>query len=381
MIKPETFVEIDLGAIARNVASLKNLTSNNTRLMAVVKADGYGHGAVEVARTALENGARELAVSRLPEARKIREAGIDVPMLIFSYVPPEHTSEMIQLNLRPSVNSLALAEAYSREAGKAGKKLIVHIKIDTGMGRLGMLSGVDAAQDHTLIETIMKLAALPWIEPEGIYTHFANADSPDKSHAKQQLATFTDILDRLKTNGVEFPVRHAANSAALIEMPESHLDMVRPGISIYGYYPARETDHALVDLKPAMTLKSTIIQIKTVPPGFKVSYGSTCQTEKPCQIATVPLGYADGYARLLSSKGTMLVHGTRCPVMGRVCMDLTMIDVSGIEDVRAGEEVVAFGRQNDAHLSVDEVADLTGTISYEVVCGISHRVPRFYVQP
>ena len=381
MNKPITFVEIDLGAIAHNITSLKNLAVNHTRFMAVVKADAYGHGAVPVARTALLNGAHELAVSRLNEALKIREDGIDAPLLIFSWVSPDRTSDLVRFNLRPSINSLPLAEAYSREAGKTGRKLKAHIKIDTGMGRMGLLSEADSTGDDRLVECILEIVKMPCLQCEGIYTHFANADCADKTHARNQLYRFKKILQMLKKNGAEFPLCHAANSAALIEMPETHLDMVRPGISLYGYYPGAATDRSLVELKPAMTLKSKIIQIKEVPAGFNVSYGSTFTTRKKSRIATVPIGYADGYRRLLSSKGNMLVQGRRAPVLGRVCMDLTMIDVSDIDDVRLGDEVVAFGRQKNSQLHVDEVADLIGTISYEVVCNINHRVPRVYRNP
>lgn len=375
----ETHVEIDLDAIAHNITSLKGLTRDGTRFMAVVKADAYGHGAVPVARTAINCGADELAVSRFHEACALREAGIETPILIFSTVAPEHTCDMIRLDLRASVNSLSLAEAYSRKADESGRKLKVHIKIDTGMGRMGLLWNGASVEDQRLLDTIVKIINLPGIVAEGIYTHFAHADAADKTHAEKQLDRFQALLDRLKKIGVEFPLRHAANSAALIEMPATHFDMVRPGISIYGYYPGKDTDRSLVLLKPAMTLKSNIIQIKEVDAGFTVSYGCTYRTSKKSRIATIALGYADGYHRLLSSRGHMLVHGRRAPVLGRVCMDLTMIDITDIDGVRIGDEVVAFGCQAEARLHVDEVADLIGTISYEVVCGINHRVPRIYL--
>ena len=262
----ETFVEIDLDAIARNVASLKKLTGTGTRFMAVVKADAYGHGAVPVARTAIDQGADELAVSRLNEAVVLRDAGIDCPVLIFSHVVPEYTSEMIRLDLMASINSLPLAEAYSQESSKNGRALKVHIEIDTGMGRMGLLWGKDDKGNKQLLDTILKIVNLPGILTEGIYTHFANADSADKTHAKIQLERFQILLRMLEKNGVQFPLRHAANSAALIEMPETHFDMVRPGISIYGYYPGKETNRSLVLLEPAMTLKTKIIQIKEVSP-------------------------------------------------------------------------------------------------------------------
>lgn len=378
MDQPYPFAEIDLSAIACNVQSLKKLASSDTRFMAVVKANAYGHGAVAVARTALENGADELAVARFHEGQIVREAGIRAPVLIFGYVPPEKTSEMIRMDLRPTINSLELAGAFSNETGRIGKKLKVHIKIDTGMGRIGLLSDKDMRSDKEITDLVLKVAGLPGLEPEGIYTHFANADSRDKTHVKKQLAQFIEILQVLKRNGLEFPLCHAANSAALIEMPEAHLDMVRTGIAIYGLYPGKETKKDYVKLKPAMSLKSRIIQVKDVPPGFNVSYGSTFKTQKNSRIATVALGYADGYPRLLSSKGSMLLHGRCAPVLGRVCMDMTMIDITHLEDVRVGDEVVAFGHQGNDQLHVDELAELVGTINYDVVANINHRVPRIY---
>jgi alanine racemase len=378
MMKPVALAEIDLGAIAHNVRALKSLTASDVRMMAVVKADGYGHGAVAVSRTALENGACELAVARISEAVTLREAGIDSPVLIFGYVFPEMAEELIELNLRASIHSLPLAEALSHEAGRIRKKLKVHLKIDTGMGRLGLLPGNKVLNDDCCIGKVRKIAALPWLELEGIYTHFANADMADKTHAREQLFKFLEILGALKAKGIDFPLRHAANSAALIEMPESHLNMVRPGISIYGCYPGPEVDRSLVELRPAMTLKSGIVQVKEVPRGFPVSYGSTFITEKPSRIATVSIGYADGYNRLLSSRGFMLVRGERAPVVGRVCMDLTLIDVTHIENVQIGDEAVLFGRQGEVALHVDEMADLIGTISYELISGISSRIPRIY---
>ena len=382
--RPLTIAEIDLTALAQNCRELRRITNPASKIMAVVKANGYGHGALEVARVCLNNGAEYLAVARISEAFYLRKAGISAPILLFGYCFPSYVVYMAKEEIRPSICSLASAEQISFQASRLNTKLKVHIKIDTGMGRLGIVSDsllVTRANPNRQLEaikTILKIASLPNIEIEGIYTHFANADKTDKSHAKFQLFLFLELLEELKKNGIEIPLRHAANSAALIEMPETHLDMVRPGIALYGLAPSDEIDRASINLKPVMAIKSTIIQIKEVPPGFKVSYGSTYITPHPSKIATVPIGYADGYPRLLSSRGFMLVHKQRVPIIGRVCMDFTLLDVSHIFEPRIEDEVVVMGMQGSEEVSADEIARLTNTINYEVVSSILPRVPRVY---
>ncbi len=380
MSEPVTRAQIDLGAIAHNIRELRRLAQPDAMLNAVVKADGYGHGSVPVAKTALANGADRLAVARLCEAKKIREGGLDAPLLLFGYATPTVLRDYIEYDIIPSVGSIDLAQRLSAAAQKEGVRLKIHLKVDTGMGRLGFVSGalVAAPDDNKVLNDITAIAKLPNLEIEGIYTHFANADSRDKSHARGQFQIFDGLLTQIKGQGIEIPVRHAANSAANIEMPETHLDMVRPGISIYGLYPSDEVDRALIDLKPAMTLKSTVIQLKEVPAGFKVSYGSTFEAKRPSVIASVPVGYADGYSRLLSSNGFMLVNGQRAPIAGRVCMDITMINVTDIDGVQEGDEVVIFGKQNSAELPADELARNLGTINYEIVSAITSRVKRVY---
>ncbi len=377
--------EIDLKAIAHNIKELRRITNDNAKLMAVVKANGYGHGAIEVASCALQNGAEILGVARIEEGIQIRNAGIDTPVLIFGYTVPEQAASLMKYDLIQSVHTPLAARELSEAVASDGKKLKIHLKIDTGMGRLGLLP-----QDYTsknsdavsadAIEETLAIAGLKGLELEGIFTHFATADSADKSYAEDQLDLFMSYLNRLQKAGFEPPVRHAANSAALIDMPHSHLDMVRPGIAIYGLNPSDEIINKQVTLKPAMSLKSIIIQLKEVPAGFAVSYGSTYKTQKPTTIATVPVGYADGLNRLLSSRGQMLVHGQRAPIIGRVCMDLTMLDVGHIDRVQMGDEVVIFGRQHNASLTVDEMASLLNTINYEIVTSITARVPRVYLK-
>ncbi|QTA81165.1 Alanine racemase [Desulfonema limicola] len=365
--------EINLGAIAHNINELRSLLDPKVKMLTAVKANAYGHGMTAVAETALKCGADMLGVARYDEGIDLRRAGITAPVLVFGYTSPDAAEDIIKYKLTPTIFSFETARRFASAAQKSGKKIKIHIKIDTGMGRIGIIQ-VPAPDNE--IKQIVRLSGL---EPEGIYTHFACADSRDKNHAGIQFKRFTDLLDRLSASGIEFPIRHAANSAALIDMPETHLDMVRPGIALYGLYPSHEVDCSQVNLKPAMTLKAKIGQIKEVPAGFTVSYGSTYTTTCPGRIATIPAGYADGFRRSLSSRGSMLVCGQRAPVIGRVCMDMTMLDISHIENARPESEVVIIGRQGSEVITADEMANMLDTINYEVVSCIMSRVPRFYV--
>ena len=353
--------------------------------MAVVKANGYGHGAIEVAREALSNGAQYLGVARLNEAIPLREAGLEAPILILGYSSPELAPLLIEYDLTQTVYSLSTASALSEQAVRKGKKINVHLKVDSGMGRLGLLlASTGGSPDNnalqSTVQTIESITRLPGLTVEGIFTHFATADSADKSYADLQLHRFMELLNHLQKEGLELPVRHAANSAALIDIPDSHLDMVRPGIATYGLHPSDEVNKHIIDLKPVMTLKSRIIHVKEVAPGFNISYGITFQTKTHTTIATVPVGYADGFNRLLSSRGHMLVHGCRVPIVGRVCMDLTMLDVGGVADVALEDEVVVFGKQGKEAVTADDIAADLDTINYEVVSTITGRVPRVYLR-
>ncbi len=381
MTAHQLWADIDLAAIDHNLKALRKLTGPAVRMLAAVKANAYGHGLVPVARRVAASGADMLGVARIDEGIELRASGIEVPILIFGYTPPAATGELLKYSLTPTVSSHATADAMSTAAVAAGKRLAVHIKVDTGMGRIGLLpaslqppGGPDAA---AVIERIVRLEGLI---PEGIYTHFAASDSRDKTSASRQFARFMELLAVLAAKGVTFPLRHAANSGALIDMPETHLDMVRPGIAVYGLYPSDEIDKSRIRLIPAMALKAKIAQVKAVAAGFQVSYGSTYTTHRPTVIATVPVGYADGYRRLLSSRGVMLAGGRRVPVVGRVCMDLAMIDVGEVPNVQAGDEVVVLGAQGDAFISADEMAGWLDTINYEVVSTVMARVPRVYTK-
>ncbi len=377
--------EIDLKAIAHNVEELRRITHPDALMMAVVKANAYGHGAVEVARCALQNGAQRLGVARIDEAIQLREAGIKAPILIFGYTLPEMAPELLEYNLTQTVYTPAFARALSRTAVSLGGKIKIHLKVDTGMGRLGLLSQ-NFKPHHSgeiintkAVDASVAIAGLKGLELEGIFTHFATADSADKRYAKKQLDLFLNFLSRMRECGLNPAVRHAANSAALIDMPQSHLDMVRPGIAIYGLYPSPEVNKKRVSLKPAMALRARVIHIKKVPAGFNISYGITYKTKQATTIATVPVGYADGLNRLLSSRGQMLIHGKRAPIVGRVCMDFTMLDVGGIDNVRVGDEAVIFGPQGNDSITVDEMASALNTINYEIVSTITARVPRVYL--
>ncbi len=387
MDSPLVWAEVDLKAIAHNIRELRRITNPKTRFMAVVKANAYGHGIIEVAGQSLENGAGALGVAHIEEGIQLRKAGIDAPVLIFGYTPPTHAKKLIELDLTQTVYSYETSRALSEAVAAYSKKIKVHIKVDTGMGRLGLLpdrlrlSKYNKKITDSSVGEVESIFRLPMLDVEGIYTHFATADESDRSYAGKQFEIFMDILNQLCIAGLEIPVTHAANSAAIINMPETHLNMVRAGISIYGLYTSEEVDRSIIKLKPAMELKTKLIHLKKVPAGFKISYGTTYETEKPTTIATVSIGYADGLNRLLSSKGRMLVCGGQSvPIVGRICMDLTMLDVGNIPEIAIGEEVVVFGKQGNSSITVDEIASTINTINYEVVSTIMERVPRIYLR-
>ena len=386
MNHPLTWAEVDLGAYAHNIKALRGITRPEAHLMAVVKANGYGHGAAEVARQALQNGAYCLGVARIDEATQLRQAGLKAPILIFGYTPPQFAETLIDGEFTQTVYSPKTASALSEQAIRKGKKIKVHIKVDSGMGRLGLLlpglsdgSADDMAAPDPVgeVDAITRLSGL---EVEGVFTHFATADSADTSYANRQLDRFMDFINQLGRTGLEPPVKHAANSAALINLAESHLDMVRPGIATYGLHPAGEPSPVNLDLKPVLTLKSRIIHLKKVPAGFNISYGITYQTKKSTTIATIPVGYADGLNRRLSSRGHMLLHGQRVPIVGRVCMDLTMLDVGKLSGVGIEDVVVVLGHQGNETITADELASSLNTINYEIVTSIASRVPRLYLK-
>ncbi|MEJ2154294.1 MAG: alanine racemase [Desulfobacteraceae bacterium] len=379
MPHPLIWAEIDLTAIAHNVKELRRLIGDKVQLMVAVKANAYGHGAVEVARAALESGADQLGVARVEEGIALRRAGIEAPILILGYTLTENASYLMEYRLMPTLYSLENARAFSAAAAAAGQSIAFHIKVDSGMGRLGVPCDalqLDLVQNPA--EEIKAILRLPGLDFQGLCTHFATADHGDKTFANRQFKRFQALVAELEADGVEIPVKHAANSGAIIDMPETHLDMARAGISLYGLNPSDEVDLGRIDLRPALTLKARIIHLKTVPAGTRISYGGTWQPSFATTIATIPVGYGDGYSRRLSNQGQMLVNGKRAPIVGRVCMDLTMLDVGHIENVRMGDEAVLIGRQGEAEISADEIAGLLGTINYEVVTALMARVERVY---
>ena len=383
---PLIWAEIDLNAIAANVRELRRVTRPEARLLVAVKANAYGHGLLEVARQALETGADALGVARMPEGLALRDAGIDAPVLVFGFTPPSDVEALVRHDLIQTVYTLDTARAYAERIGKSGGRLKVHLKVDTGMGRLGILPDSRryvepgmAVSDHA-VQEVTDIASLKELTLEGIFTHFASSDSADKSFAEQQFDTFMAFLGQLKRAGLEFELRHAANSGAIIDMPHTHLDMVRAGVLLYGLYPSGEVDKSRIELTPVMTLKARIAHLKKVPAGFPVSYGMTHTTQAPTTIATVPVGYADGFNRRLSNRGHMLVRGQKAPIVGRVCMDLTMIDVGHIPGVVVEDEVVIVGRQANETITADELAGLLDTINYEITSAITARVPRVYLK-
>lgn len=358
---------IDLGAISHNVAAIRKKIGSQRGLMAVVKADGYGHGAVEVSRTALRNGADSLAVALPEEGQHLREAGIEAPILVLGLIQPEEAWKVVDSLLDQTVSSIALLEALDREAGSASTQVNVHIKVETGLGRIGV-------EPHEVVLFLRRARSYRNLKVAGLFSHFSAADERDKTFSQHQLQLFEQTIREIRHAGIELPQRHMANSAATLDLPESYYDLVRPGLIIYGLYPSTEVSHS-IEVKPAMTLKTKVCYLKTVPQGTPISYGRTFVAKKQTRVATLPLGYGDGYKRALANKGEVLIKGRRAPVIGRICMDMCMIDVSDVPDVQAGDEAIVFGQEPTA----DELAAKIGTINYEVVTTVGKRVPRVYV--
>ena len=369
------WAEINLDNIAHNAKEIRRITRPKAEIMGVVKADAYGHGVTEVVDTILESGVDSFAVSMLDEAIQLRKKGLDVPILVLSYTDPIRASEIIQYNITQTVFSHDLAEALSKAAQSMGRKVRIHIKVDTGMARVGFMPGYSA------VKNIVDISKLPSLIIEGMFTHFASADETDKSYTNKQFERFMSICSELNRIGVLIPVKHCANSAAIIDCPEMHLDLVRPGIILYGLYPSGSVDDSLISLKPAMSLKANIIMVKTVEENTPVSYGRIFTTHRKSRIATIPVGYADGYTRLLTGKGHVLVNGERAPIVGRICMDQCMIDVTELKNaVEVGDEVVLLGEQQGELITAENLAEQIGTINYEVVSLIGKRIPRFYIK-
>lgn len=359
---------IDLAALEWNINEIKKHLAKGVRLMAVVKADAYGHGFSGLYPIFKKCGVDQYAVAFWQEGARLREQGVTEPILILGDTMDEEMTEVVRYDLMPAIFTESMARAYSEAVCQAGICGRVHIKLDTGMGRIGF-----PCCEET-VETIQRIGELPGIQLEGIFSHFARADETDKTEARKQYERYVGVLSMLEHRGVRIPIRHIDNSAAIMEMEDTQQSMVRAGIILYGLYPSSEVDQDRLSLKPVLRWISHVSYVKTVPAGTPIGYGGTYVTSRPSVIATIPVGYADGYSRGLSNRGKVQIRGQEAPILGRVCMDQFMVDVTHIPDVQRGDPVILLGEEFGA----EQMADLLGTISYEVVCDISGRVPRIY---
>lgn len=365
------WAEINLDNLAHNLNEIKRVTDDCSKIMAIVKANAYGHGAIEVSQLLIEQGVDFLAVATLSEAVELRDAGIDTEILILGYTPKIQFEYLVKYNITQTIYDYDAAECLSKIAEKMNKVAKIHVKVDTGMSRLGFRSKANP------VEEIIKTSELSNIYLEGIFSHFARADEKDKSFAESQYSEFMNLVAELESLGLDIEIKHIANSAAIIDMPKCNLNLVRAGISLYGLYPSQDVAIKNVDLKPVMTLKTQISNIKIVPGGTGVSYGQIFTTDKESTIATIPIGYADGFSRGLDGKSLITIDEKKVNVIGRICMDQCMLDVTDVKDLYIDKEVVVFGEGKNAN-SAEDLARNIGTISYEVVCMVSRRVPRVY---
>lgn len=366
---------VSLDAVAHNFREMRKNIAEDTKVIAVVKADAYGHGAVQIARLVEEyDYIWGFATATEEEAIELRRAGIKKPILVLGIVFEEYYPELIRYDIRPAVCEADSAEKLSKEALRQGKIVHIHLALDTGMTRIGFADVPES------VETIKQIQMLPNLEIEGIFTHFARADEYDRSPALVQLDRYLDFLKLLEDAGIKIPLLHCSNSAGIIRIPEANLSMVRAGITIYGIYPSGEVERDKIKLETAMEIKSHISYLKDVSPGTAISYGGTFVASKPMKVATIPVGYADGYPRQLSGKGWVLIHGQKAPILGRVCMDQFMVDVTDIPNTRSGDEVTLIGRDGNEVITAEELGELSGRFSYEFICCISKRVPRVYIK-
>jgi len=367
-----TWVDIDMQAARHNFQTVRQLVGEQVKICAIVKANGYGHGSVELSKLYVAEGVDFLAVATIDGALKLRNAGIEVPILVLGWTPTEAYQAAVENDVRLTMYDLQEIKKLNEAAASKGKKALVHLKIDTGMTRLGFM----ATEEN--LEQIAQALALPNIEIEGIFSHFSKADEKSKDYAYKQLAIFKDFVARLEEKtGYHIPIKHMANSAAIIDLPEAHLDMVRPGIVLCGLQPSSEMLNT-ADLKPVLSWKAKVSRVQQVPAGTLIGYGGTYQAEKTMTVATIPVGYADGYDRLLSNKGYVLYQGKKLPIVGRVCMDQFMVDASSAANLQTGDEVILIGSQGDQSLTVTEMAEMLQTIDHEIICAIAARVPRIY---
>ena len=365
------YADIDLDAIYENVKNAKALLKKDTKMMAIVKADGYGHGAVEVARQ-IDELVDAYGVAILEEGIELRKAGFTKPILILGYTPKPLYPAMIRYDIATAVFTMEMAKEISDTAVAMHKNANIHIKLDTGMSRIGFAITKESK------EIIEQIAKLPGIEIKGCFSHFARMDEKDKTKANEQFAKFTKMVNALEKDGVDLGIRHISNSAGIMETPEVQMDMVRNGICLYGLYPSEEVQKERLPLKPAMELKAYVSYVKTLEPGVEIGYGGTYTTTKKTRVATIPVGYADGYSRCLSGKGSVLIHGKKAPILGRVCMDQFMVDITDIDNVCVGDRVTLFGKDGDSCITIEEISAMAHSFNYEFVCDIGKRIPRVY---
>ncbi len=365
---------IDLDALEYNIKSIRKKTPEGTGIIGVIKADAYGHGSVEVAQVLLENGADWFAVAVIDEGLNLRKHGINAPILLLGYTPELRFEDVINNGFIQTMYSYEMAEKLSKTAVRLGKTAVVHIKIDTGMGRIGYRVNDESADE------IVRISKLPGIEVNGMFTHFAASDEADKAYTNMQFERFMKMDKMLKDRGLNIPVRHAANSAAIMDIDSMMLNMVRPGIILYGAYPSDEVIKENLDLRPVMSIKTHVSFVKEVEKGDCISYGRTYTAPDKRKIATIPVGYADGFIRAYAKDGKVLIKGKFAPIVGRICMDQFMVDVTDIDDVKINDEVVLMGTQGENSITADDIAKALNTINYEVFCTLSKRVPRQYIR-
>jgi len=363
---------IDLDAICDNILSTRKLVGYTTKIMAIIKSDGYGHGAVPIAKALDDIGVEAYGIAIIEEGIELRKAGIQKPLLILGYTPKEQYKQLVQYDISQTIFQYSSAEELSKEALRQNKVAKIHIKLDTGMSRIGF------SDTEENIEEIKKISFLKGIKIEGIFTHFACADEANKASAYNQLNRYLCFVKRLEQEEISIPIKHISNSAGIIDLPEAYLDMVRSGISTYGLYPSDEVNKDKLILKPAMEIKTHVSYVKEIDPDIGVSYGSTYVTTRKTRIATIPVGYGDGYPRQLSSKGRVLIHGKSAPILGRVCMDQFMVDITEIENVKQGDVVTLVGKDGEEYISVEELATMTNSFNYEFICNVGKRIPRIY---
>lgn len=374
-----TWAEVDIDAVTHNYQMIRERVKKDTQIMCVIKADAYGHGAVFLAKLYEKLGADRFAVSNIEEAMQLRENGIELPVLILGFTPASMAKELADHHISQAVFSEDYAQELSREAVRQKVAVNIHIKVDTGMSRIGFMYQ-DQERDRDSIRQIQRACSLPGLVSEGIFTHFAVSDEGEegKQATLRQLSCFSSAVRLCRESGCHFTLVHCANSGAILDYPEAHFDCVRAGIILYGLSPSPKLSDRL-SLRPVMQIKSVVAQVKTIEPNTPVSYGGTFVSDKPLKLATVPIGYADGYSRSLSNRAYMTVKGKRAYVVGRVCMDQLMLDVTDIDDVHEGDEVTVIGNGSNDALSFDDMAAMTGTINYELVCLVGKRVPRVYL--